>query len=37
VNVDGCLGNSIDLARKLGAPITDDEVRARFASLAAKE
>jgi protoporphyrinogen oxidase len=33
VNVDGCLGNSITLARKLGAAISDDEVIARFRSL----
>jgi hypothetical protein len=33
VNVDGCLRQSIDLARRLGADISDTEVRARFAAL----
>lgn len=35
VNVDGCLGSSIDLARRLGADLTDSEIRARFKNLAA--
>jgi len=34
LNVDGCLGSSIALARKLGAPLPDGDVRARFANLA---
>jgi protoporphyrinogen oxidase len=34
VNVDGCLGNSISLARKLGANLTDANILARFKSLA---
>ena len=36
VNVDGCLGSSIELARTLGASLADAEVRARFASLATR-
>jgi protoporphyrinogen oxidase len=35
VNVDACLGNSIDLARKLGADLTDSNIKARFESLSA--
>ena len=34
VNVDGCLRQSIDLARQLGGELSDDDVRARFAALA---
>jgi protoporphyrinogen oxidase len=34
VNVDGCLNNSIELARKLGADVPDAEIRARFEGLA---
>jgi protoporphyrinogen oxidase len=34
VNVDGCLNNSIDLARRLGADLSDDAIKARFKSLA---
>jgi hypothetical protein len=34
VSVDACLGNSIDLARKLGTDIPDADIRARFKSLA---
>ena len=33
VNVDGCLRQSIDLARRMGVEVSDDGVRARFAAL----
>ena len=32
-NVDGCLRQSIDLARRLGTHISDEEIRTRFAAL----
>jgi protoporphyrinogen oxidase len=35
VNVDGCLKNSMDLAKELGTDLADSEVKARFKSLAA--
>jgi protoporphyrinogen oxidase len=34
VNVDGCLGGSIELARRLGAVLPDSEILARFKNLA---
>lgn len=34
VNVDGCLKNSIDLAKGLGADLTDSDIKARFRNLA---
>ena len=34
VNVDGCLGSSIELARMLGADLPDSEILARFKNLA---
>jgi protoporphyrinogen oxidase len=37
VNVDACLGNSIALARKLGADLTDEDIRARFKSLGSEK
>ena len=35
VNVDGCLGQSVDLARRLGADLTDAAILERFARLGA--
>jgi protoporphyrinogen oxidase len=34
INVDGCLGGSIDLARELGATLSDADISARFKNLA---
>jgi protoporphyrinogen oxidase len=36
VNVDGCLGSSIEVARTLGADLPDSEILARFKNLAAE-
>jgi protoporphyrinogen oxidase len=34
LNVDGCLRSSIELARRLNAKLTDDDIRHRFKCLA---
>jgi len=33
LNVDGCLGRSIELARGLGAPLTDEDILKTFRAL----
>jgi len=35
LNIDGCLRGSIELARKLGAQLTDEDIRRRFEGLPA--